>query len=127
MADIPTVVAVDSMLTVSDGMRLRGELEKLGKPLLAVLLTQSHPDHYGGLAQLVPDDETPIIAPRGVHYVTRRDDPVKEQILRPMYGDDWLAVMKNFLPTDELEFLMELSIEPVATKLGLLAPALAAA
>jgi glyoxylase-like metal-dependent hydrolase (beta-lactamase superfamily II) len=28
--------------------------------------------------------------------------------------------MTSFLPTDELRFLMELSIEPVATRLGLL-------
>jgi glyoxylase-like metal-dependent hydrolase (beta-lactamase superfamily II) len=83
------VVAVDSMLTISDSTMLRAELERLGKPLLAVLLTQSHPDHYGGLPQLVGNDDVPIMAPRGVHDVIRRDDPVKEQILRPMFGDDW--------------------------------------
>src|SRR4029453_13529414 len=31
--------------------------------------------------------------------------------------------MKEYEPSDELQFLMELSIEPIATKLGLLAPA----
>jgi hypothetical protein len=31
--------------------------------------------------------------------------------------------MMRFLPTDELRFLMELSIEPVAAKLGILAAA----
>jgi hypothetical protein len=31
--------------------------------------------------------------------------------------------MKRFLPTDELQFLMELSTEPVAAQLGLMAPA----
>jgi glyoxylase-like metal-dependent hydrolase (beta-lactamase superfamily II) len=83
------VVAVDSMLTISDSRALRASLEELGKPLLAVLLTQSHPDHYGGLTELVAGDEVPIVAPRGVHEVIRRDDPVKEQILRPMFGDEW--------------------------------------
>jgi hypothetical protein len=34
-----------------------------------------------------------------------------------------LAEMKRFLPTDELQFLMELSIEPVAAQLGLTATA----
>jgi hypothetical protein len=34
-----------------------------------------------------------------------------------------VAEMKRFLPTDELQFLMELSIEPVAAQLGLTAPA----
>jgi glyoxylase-like metal-dependent hydrolase (beta-lactamase superfamily II) len=83
------VVAIDSQLTVSDSRALRGRLESLGKPLLAVLLTQSHPDHYGGLTGLVAGDEVPILAPQGVHDVIRRDDPLKEQILRPMFGDEW--------------------------------------
>lgn len=83
------VVAVDSLLTVSDSRTLRRRVEALGKSLEAVLLTQSHPDHYGGLTELVAADDVPIIAPEGVHEVIRRDDPVKEQILRPMFGDDW--------------------------------------
>src|SRR5262245_36569348 len=83
------VVAVDSMLTVTDSRLLRRRLEELGKPLLAVLLTHSHPDHYGGLTELVAGDDVPILAHRGVHEVIRRDDPVKEEILRPMFGDEW--------------------------------------
>jgi glyoxylase-like metal-dependent hydrolase (beta-lactamase superfamily II) len=83
------VVAVDAMLTVSDSTRLRERVDATGKPLLAVLLTQSHPDHYGGLAQLVAGLDVPIVAPQGVHDVIRRDDPVKEEILRPMFGDEW--------------------------------------
>lgn len=83
------VVAVDSMLTVSDSRMLRRRLEELGKPLLAVLLTHSHPDHYGGLTELVAADDVPIVAHRGVREVIRRDDPVKEEILRPMFGEEW--------------------------------------
>jgi glyoxylase-like metal-dependent hydrolase (beta-lactamase superfamily II) len=83
------VVGIDSMLTVSDGRALRGKLEELGKPLLAVLLTQSHPDHYGGLTELIADEDVPIIATQGVLDVIRRDDPVKEAILRPMFGEQW--------------------------------------
>ena len=83
------VVAVDAMLTVSDSTRLRERADATGKPLLAVLLTQSHPDHYGGLTQLVAGLDVPIVAPQGVHDVIRRDDPVKEEILRPMFGDEW--------------------------------------
>ena len=82
------VVAIDSMLSVTDSRALRAKLEALGKPLRAVLLTQSHPDHYGGLTELVAGDAVPIMATRGVHDVIRRDDPVKEEILRPMFGDE---------------------------------------
>jgi hypothetical protein len=36
-----------------------------------------------------------------------------------------VATMKRYLPTDELEFLMDLSIEPVAAGMGLIEPAAA--
>lgn len=83
------VVCVDSTLTVSDSRALRARADALGKPLLAVLVTHAHPDHYGGLTQLVDGLDVPIIATSGVAAVIRRDDPVKERILRPMLGDEW--------------------------------------
>jgi glyoxylase-like metal-dependent hydrolase (beta-lactamase superfamily II) len=83
------VVAVDSTLTVSDGRGLRRRAEELGKPLRAVLITHAHPDHYGGSVELVGSDEIPIVAAEGVDAVIRRDDEVKEGIIRPMFGDEW--------------------------------------
>jgi glyoxylase-like metal-dependent hydrolase (beta-lactamase superfamily II) len=85
------VVAVDSTLTVSDSRAMRAGLERIGKPLLAVLLTHSHPDHYGGLGELVAEDDVPIVAPQGVIDTIVRDDPLKEEILRPMFGNEWAA------------------------------------
>lgn len=86
-----SVVAVDSLLTVSESKALRAGVQRLGKPLQAVLLTHSHPDHYGGLTELVAGDDVPIIAPQGVIDIIARDDEAKEQILRPMFGDEWAA------------------------------------
>ena len=83
------VVAVDSLLTVSDSREMRQALERLGKPLQGVLLTHSHPDHYAGLAQLVAEDEVPIIAPQGVIDTIARDDALKDTIVGPMFGDEW--------------------------------------
>jgi glyoxylase-like metal-dependent hydrolase (beta-lactamase superfamily II) len=83
------IVAVDGTLTVSGGRSLRAQLESRAKPLLAVLVTHAHPDHYGGIVELVGGDDVPVIATAGVDAVIRRDDAVKEQILRPMFGDEW--------------------------------------
>lgn len=83
------IVAVDGTLTVADGRALRAQLESLGKPLLAVLVTHAHPDHYGGIVELVAGDEALVIATGGVDEVIRRDDAVKEEILRPMFGEEW--------------------------------------
>lgn len=52
-------VALDALPTVSESRAMREALERLGKPLHAVLLTQSHPDHYAGLAQLLAGDKVP--------------------------------------------------------------------
>src|SRR6266545_2504197 len=83
------LVAVDSTLTVTDSRGMRAKVDGLGKPLAAVLVTHAHPDHYGGLTELVAGLDVPIIATTAVDEVIRRDDPVKETILRPMFGDDW--------------------------------------
>jgi glyoxylase-like metal-dependent hydrolase (beta-lactamase superfamily II) len=84
-------VVVDSTLTVSDGRALRSSVQELGKPLLGVVITHAHPDHYGGLVELVRGLDVPVFATAGVAGVIRRDDPIKEQILRPMFGDEWAA------------------------------------
>lgn len=82
-------VVVDATLTVSDGKALRRSVDELGKPLLGVVITHAHPDHYGGLVELTRDLDVPVFATAGVAEVIRLDDPVKEQILRPMFGDEW--------------------------------------
>jgi glyoxylase-like metal-dependent hydrolase (beta-lactamase superfamily II) len=91
------IVAVDGTLTVFDGRALRAQFESLGKPLLAVLVTHAHPDHYGGIVELVDRDDVPVIATAGVDAVIRRDDGIKEEILRPMFGEEWPP--KRMFPT----------------------------
>jgi glyoxylase-like metal-dependent hydrolase (beta-lactamase superfamily II) len=83
-------IVVDSTLTVSEGRALSARVDGLGKPLLGVVVTHTHPDHYGGLVELVRGrDGVPVFAAAGIADAIRRDDPVKEQILRPMFGDEW--------------------------------------
>jgi glyoxylase-like metal-dependent hydrolase (beta-lactamase superfamily II) len=83
------VVAVDGLLQVSAAKEMRAAIERLGKPLLAALLTHSHPDHYAGLAEVVAGDDVPIYAPQGVIDTITADDAVKDQIVGPLFGEDW--------------------------------------
>src|SRR5262245_21893127 len=89
-----SVVVVDATLAVSDGRNLRSRVDELGKPLAGVIITHAHPDHYGGVASLLGDADVPVYALAGVNDVIRRDDAVKEQILRPMFGDEWPAIRR---------------------------------
>ena len=56
------VVAVDAPLLISDGRAVPRTLRGLAEPLLGVLLTHPHPDHYNTVTQLLADDEAPVIA-----------------------------------------------------------------
>jgi glyoxylase-like metal-dependent hydrolase (beta-lactamase superfamily II) len=84
------IVVIDSTLGVSDGRALRARVDATGKPLRAVIVTHTHPDHYGGLTALVEQrEDRPIVSVQGVRDAIQRDDPAKEAILRPMFGDEW--------------------------------------
>ncbi len=83
------VVAVDSLLTETDSKALRAAVEALHKPLLAVLVTHGHPDHYNGVTNLVGVDRVPVVATAGVDRVIRENDAAKERQWRPVFGDEW--------------------------------------
>jgi glyoxylase-like metal-dependent hydrolase (beta-lactamase superfamily II) len=82
-------VVIDALLTRARSRELRDRVDALGKPLLGVVLTHGHPDHYGGVAQLVEGrPEVPVVAVRGVDAVIRRDDAMKGERLKA-FGIDW--------------------------------------
>lgn len=83
------VVAVDSTLTNSDSKALRQQLDALKKPLLAVLLTHGHPDHYNGVTTLSEGTGAPVIATEKVDAIIRQYDAAKEAQWRPMFGAEW--------------------------------------
>ena len=113
-------VVVDSTLTVSDGRALRAHMDELGKPLRGVVITHTHPDHYGGLVELVRDLDVPVFATEGVSSIIRRDDPVKEEILRPMFGDEWAA--ERAFPTHTVSDQEVVSLEDISLRVTDLGP-----
>ena len=83
------VVAIDTTLSNSDSKALRAKLDGLRKPLLAVLLTHGHPDHYNGITNLVAGTHVPIVATSSVARIIRRDDAAKELQWKPVFKEEW--------------------------------------
>ncbi|MCG8422361.1 MAG: MBL fold metallo-hydrolase [Proteobacteria bacterium] len=87
-----SVVVVDAMMTVSDARALRARADAIEKPLVAVIITHGHPDHYNGVTELIRGrDNVRIIATKGVDEVIHRIDDAKEIQWKPIFGDDWPA------------------------------------
>lgn len=82
-------VVVDALLTRTASRELRKRVDAFDKPLQAVVATHGHPDHYGGITQLVDGlDDVTVVAIRGVDRVIRRDDALKGRRLAA-FGIDW--------------------------------------
>jgi glyoxylase-like metal-dependent hydrolase (beta-lactamase superfamily II) len=85
------VVAVDSTLTESESKTFRKELETLGKPLLAVLITHPHPDHVAGITNLVGNDSPKILATQSVLDLMHKLEEPKRKQWGTIFGAEWVA------------------------------------
>jgi glyoxylase-like metal-dependent hydrolase (beta-lactamase superfamily II) len=85
------VVAIDTPLLLSDGRAFRARLEALRKPLLGVLVTHPHPDHYNTIGLLLAGEDVPVIAHRDVDREIREKDEAKRAQWGPVFGDEWPA------------------------------------
>ena len=94
------VVVVDTNLLVSDIEALRARLRALNKPLLAILVTHPHPDHFNGVFALVQDKEVPVYAAASVARVIEEIAEAKREQWSPTYGAEWPA--KTYYPNSVL-------------------------
>src|ERR1700754_2445034 len=85
------LVLVDATLTESTSRDLRKVIDGLGKPLVAILLTHGHPDHYNGLTNVVAGRDVPIYSTSAVLDVIRKSDQAKDTQWRPVFGAEWPA------------------------------------
>lgn len=85
------VVVIDTSLLASDIEALRARLHALRKPLLAILVTHAHPDHFNGVLGLVKDKEVPVYATTGVGRVIEEIADDKRAQWSPVYGAEWPA------------------------------------
>ncbi len=84
-----SVVAVDSALRTTDAKALKDKLDSVKKPLVAVLLTHGHPDHYNGVSQLIADKPVPVYSTAAVAEVIRSSDTAKEAQWKPIFKEEW--------------------------------------
>ena len=91
---------VDTNLLVSDIEVLRARLRALNKPLLAILVTHPHPDHFNGVFGLIQDNEVPVYAAGGVARVIEEIAEAKREQWSPVYGAEWPT--KTYYPNSPL-------------------------
>jgi len=84
------VVVIDAATAVSSSHEIRDIINnKIKKPLLAVLLTHGHPDHYVGAGEIVRGLDVPIVATQGTIDFTKYQDREKfDTLIKRNYGDD---------------------------------------
>jgi glyoxylase-like metal-dependent hydrolase (beta-lactamase superfamily II) len=95
------VVVVDTNLLVSDIEALCARLRALKKPLLAILVTHAHPDHFNGVLGLVREREVPVYATARVGRVIEEVADAKRAQWSPVYGDEWPA--ETYYPNSLLD------------------------
>ena len=97
------VVAIDAPLLLSDGRAFRARAEALRKPLLGVLVTHPHPDHYNTIGELLAGDDVPVVALADVEREIREKDEAKRAQWKPVFGDEWpaSAIFPNQVAADE--------------------------
>ncbi len=101
------VVVIDTQFLVSTAQELKQKVEATGKPILAIIITHPHPDHFNGTIVLSPDkDGFPVYATQATFDGIKATEAEKREFWKQKYADDYpdATVFPNRLlqPKDEL-------------------------
>ncbi len=97
------LVVVDTMMINSDAIVLCQHIDNLNKPLIAVIITHGHPDHYNGTDTIINGfNEVPVISTKGVRNCIQDSFDAKEVKWKPYFGHDWPEdkILPNHLVKD---------------------------
>jgi glyoxylase-like metal-dependent hydrolase (beta-lactamase superfamily II) len=83
------VIVIDTQFLVSEARKLKQEVESLGKPLLGVIVTHPHPDHFNGVGILCENLEIPIYATQSTFDNIKAIEAGKREFWKQTYGDDY--------------------------------------
>jgi len=83
------VIVVDAQFLVSEARKLKQRIEQVGKPLLAVIVTHPHPDHFNGVGILCENLEVPIYATQSTLDDITAIEARKREFWKQTYGNDY--------------------------------------
>jgi glyoxylase-like metal-dependent hydrolase (beta-lactamase superfamily II) len=84
------VVVIDGAVACSSSQAVREMIERdIGKPLLGVLLTHGHPDHYMGVAEIIGDRNVDFFALQGAIDQALERDAAESAGMRRAFGDNF--------------------------------------
>jgi glyoxylase-like metal-dependent hydrolase (beta-lactamase superfamily II) len=86
------VVLIDGTVGISSGKEIRDIIDnKIKKPLLAVLLTHGHPDHYTGVVNIVKESNIPFYSTIEAYYQAKGRDEFESGDMKIYFGDEYPA------------------------------------
>ncbi|MGG6269858.1 MBL fold metallo-hydrolase [Leptolyngbya sp. AN03gr2] len=92
------VVVIDTQFLVTPAKTLKQKITALGKPILGVIITHPHPDHYNGTAILLEGLETiPIYSTEATYEGVKATETPKREFWTPTYQEEYPK--STLLPT----------------------------
>ncbi|MBC7796005.1 MAG: MBL fold metallo-hydrolase [Pyrinomonadaceae bacterium] len=92
------IIIVDAQRVISTATKLVEQVKTTGKPVLGIILTHAHPDHFGGLSVLATEfPDAPIYASQETHDNIKNDKQGFVKLSQETLGDDFPAEVA--LPT----------------------------
>ncbi|UYZ64485.1 MBL fold metallo-hydrolase [Hymenobacter weizhouensis] len=84
------VVVIDAQFLRSEARKVKALVDQTRKPLLAVIITHPHVDHYNGVAELTGGDaRIPVYATAATVEGMRATEAGKRQYFKTIYGADY--------------------------------------
>jgi glyoxylase-like metal-dependent hydrolase (beta-lactamase superfamily II) len=110
------VIVIDGQRVGSEAQYAVREIRRSGKPVLAILITHPHPDHFGGLGRFVEafGRDVPIFASQRTIDAIRNDEGGFIRLTEQHYGDDFEEQVT--LPNRAVEDGQELVLGGVTIK-----------
>jgi glyoxylase-like metal-dependent hydrolase (beta-lactamase superfamily II) len=83
------LILVDTQFLVTPTNELHQKIEALRKPLLGVIITHPHPDHFGGTSIVLEGKNIPVYATQATLDVIKATEAGKREFWTPIYKQEY--------------------------------------